>query len=40
VRDQANDDLHYHQGPYFQKWRAAMAASVGAVLLDNDPPSE
>lgn len=37
---QANDDLHYHRGPVFHRWRAAMAASVGAVLLDDDGPSE
>jgi hypothetical protein len=25
-----------HSGPYFDHWRAAMAASVGAVLVDDD----
>jgi hypothetical protein len=29
------DDLHYHQGPHFTAWRRALAASVGAVLLDD-----
>lgn len=35
VRDQANDDMHYHRGPYFLHWRRAMAASVGGVLVDD-----
>ena len=35
VRDQANDDLHYHRGPTFEKWRRAMAACVGAQLMDD-----
>lgn len=35
VRDQANDDMHYHRGPYFDHWRRRMAASVGAVLVDD-----
>lgn len=26
--------LRDHSGPYFQRWRAAMAASVGGALLD------
>jgi len=30
----ASSDLHYHEGPKFQRWRAGMAASVGGVLLD------
>lgn len=25
-----------HDGPYFDHWRAAMAASVGATLLDSE----
>jgi len=29
------DDLHYHRGPYFLAWRRAMAASVGALLVDD-----
>lgn len=33
-----NDDLHNHAGPYFDHWRRAMAASVGAVLLDELEP--
>lgn len=37
VRDKANDDLHYHRGPTFEKWRRAMAACVGGQLLDDDP---
>ena len=28
----AADDLHYHRGPYFERWRVNIAASVGAVL--------
>jgi hypothetical protein len=35
IRDQANDDLHYHRGPVFMKWRRAMAATVGGILLDD-----
>ena len=35
VREQANDDMHYHRGHYFHHWRRAMAASVGAVLVDD-----
>jgi hypothetical protein len=31
---QAADDLHYHRGPVFALWRARIAASVGAALLD------
>ena len=34
------DDLHYHRGPYFKAWRQALAASVGAVLLDDRPNEE
>jgi hypothetical protein len=30
----AADDLHYHRGPKFERWRAQLAASVGGVLLD------
>lgn len=26
--------LHEHQGPAFQRWREAMARSVGGALLD------
>jgi hypothetical protein len=26
-----------HSGPYFDHWRASMAASVGAALLDETP---
>ncbi len=36
IRNQQNDDLHYHQGPYFHQWRQAVAASVGAVLVDEE----
>jgi hypothetical protein len=32
---QANDDLHYHEGFYFKRWRRGCAAAVGAVLLDD-----
>ena len=35
VRDKANDDLHYHRGPVFDKWRRAMVACVGGVLVDD-----
>ena len=28
-------ELAEHNGPYFQYWRARIAASVGAVLLDD-----
>ncbi len=31
----AADDLHYHRGPKFDRWRHQIAASVGAVLLDD-----
>lgn len=27
--------IHYHRGPAFDRWRAGMAASVGAVFVDN-----
>jgi hypothetical protein len=27
-----------HSGPAFERWRRAMAASVGAVLLDDVSP--
>jgi predicted nucleic acid-binding Zn-ribbon protein len=30
-----NDSLHYHQGEHFKRWRRAMAASVGGVLVDD-----
>lgn len=26
--------LRAHEGPYFQRWREAMAASVGGSLVD------
>jgi hypothetical protein len=35
IREQANDDMHYHRGAYFKHWRRAMAASVGGVLVDD-----
>jgi len=35
VHIQNNEDLHYHRGFYFQRWRRACAASVGAVLVDD-----
>ena len=34
----ANDDMHYHRGPYFHLWRQRMAECVGGVLLDERPP--
>jgi len=27
--------LHEHSGPFFEHWRRKVAASVGAVLLDD-----
>lgn len=39
VREQVIDDMHYHRGEYFDRWRRAMAACVGGVLLDDDPPA-
>lgn len=27
--------LHEHRGPAFHRWRGAIAASVGGVLLDD-----
>lgn len=27
-------ELHEHEGPFFDKWRVRLAASVGATLLD------
>ena len=35
LAEQANDDMHYHQGPVFEHWRRRMAASVGALLVDD-----
>jgi len=32
---QENDDMHHHRGEYFKRWRRAMAASVGGVLVDD-----
>lgn len=29
------DDLYYHRGPNFRKWRRGMAASVGGLLIDD-----
>jgi|GraSoiStandDraft_46_1057282.scaffolds.fasta_scaffold1835845_1 predicted amidophosphoribosyltransferase len=31
----AASDLHYHRGPKFERWRLRLAASVGAVLVDD-----
>jgi hypothetical protein len=31
-------DQHTHSGYFFQRWRQGMAASVGAVLLDDAEP--
>lgn len=33
-------DQHTHSGYFFQQWRRGMAASVGAVLLDDLRPKE
>lgn len=30
-----NDGLHYHVGPAMLAWRRKMAASVGAILVDD-----
>lgn len=30
-----NLQLHVHRGPWFEQWRHRVAASVGAVLIDN-----
>lgn len=30
-----NDGIHTKSGPAFKRWRRAMAASVGGVLLDD-----
>ena len=30
------DGIHFHRGPAFTRWRRALAASVGAVLLDEE----
>jgi len=35
ARDRANDELHFHHGPTFEKWRRAMAACVGGVLIED-----
>jgi hypothetical protein len=32
---EAADDLHFHRGPVFNLWRQRIAASVGAVILDD-----
>jgi hypothetical protein len=29
------DGIHNHEGPAFERWRRAMAASVGAILVDD-----
>ena len=40
LAEQAADDLHYHRGPVFALWRERLAASVGAVLVDDlGPPA-
>jgi len=35
IFERHTDALHYHRGEDFKKWRRAMAASVGAVLVDD-----
>ena len=35
ARDRANDEMHYHHGPTFEKWRRAMAACVGGLLAED-----
>ena len=27
--------MHLHVGPHFERWRARMAASVGAILIED-----
>ena len=39
VYDNAVDQIHYHAGPEFLHWRRKVAESVGAVLVDDLPPS-
>lgn len=34
-----NVQLNEHRGPYFDRWRRAMAASVGGILLDDQKAS-
>lgn len=36
-RDES-DQMRYKQGPHFENWRRACAASVGAVLLSDLQP--
>jgi hypothetical protein len=38
LMDENNSQLAAHNGPYFDKWRRAMAASVGGALLDDLTP--
>jgi hypothetical protein len=38
IFERANTEMHEHRGHYFHLWRRAMAASVGAVLLDDLDP--
>ena len=40
VQTAHNTELHFHAGPWFVNWRRAMAASVGAVLVDDLRASE
>ena len=35
IHAQHCDDLHYHRGPGLLQWRQSMAASIGAVLIED-----
>jgi hypothetical protein len=35
VAEKAQWEMHFHDGPTFEKWRRSMAASVGALLPDD-----
>lgn len=34
LAEQNADDLHFHRGEGLRRWRLGMAASIGAVLVD------
>lgn len=40
IRDAWNDAMHYHQNPGLLKWRRSVAASIGAVLVEDIPRAE
>jgi len=39
LRDENARGIAAHSGPAFDRWRRAMAASVGGVLLDDVMPN-